>query len=49
MSLFLEMQMVHGNKGVEKVIKDLESLFAFDLDHNGHNGVEHCWGGNGIK
>ena len=43
MSLYLETQMVHGNKGMEKVIKDLESLFAFDLDHSGHNGIEFCW------
>jgi len=41
--LGLSVERVRGDKGFEKLVKDLESLFSFDYDHCGANGTENLW------
>lgn len=41
--LGLSVERVRGDKGFERLVRDLESLFSFDYDHCGANGTENLW------
>lgn len=41
--LGLSVERVRGDKGFERLVRDLENLFSFDYDHCGANGVNNLW------